>query len=48
LERGNSDSTELDIAKLGQLKDFPNGIAESEKDALKSRKYEEISFFEVL
>lgn len=35
LEQGNLDRNELDIAKAGQVKDFPNGIAECGTDALR-------------
>ncbi|GAB4854044.1 Valine--tRNA ligase, mitochondrial 1 [Ancistrocladus abbreviatus] len=35
LEEGNLDPTELAIAKEGQKKDFPNGIAECGADALR-------------
>lgn len=35
LEQGNLDSSKLDIAKSGQLKDFPNGRAECGTDALR-------------
>jgi valyl-tRNA synthetase len=35
LEEGNLDPKELAVAKEGQLKDFPNGIAECGADALR-------------
>ncbi|KAH9329698.1 hypothetical protein KI387_001806 [Taxus chinensis] len=35
LEQGNLDRNELEIAKAGQVKDFPNGIAECGTDALR-------------
>ncbi|GMH26346.1 hypothetical protein Nepgr_028189 [Nepenthes gracilis] len=35
LEQGNLDPAELDVAKEGQKKDFPNGIAECGADALR-------------
>lgn len=35
LEEGNLDPRELVIAKAGQKKDFPNGIAECGTDALR-------------
>ncbi|XP_048132008.1 valine--tRNA ligase, mitochondrial 1-like isoform X2 [Rhodamnia argentea] len=35
LEEGNLDPNELTVAKAGQVKDFPNGIAECGADALR-------------
>lgn len=35
LEEGNLDPSELAVAKEGQVKDFPNGIAECGADALR-------------
>lgn len=35
LEEGNLDPTELEVAKEGQRKDFPNGIPECGADALR-------------
>ena len=35
LEEGNLDPTELEVAKDGQRKDFPNGIPECGVDALR-------------
>lgn len=35
LEEGNLDPTELEVAKDGQRKDFPNGIPECGADALR-------------
>lgn len=35
LEEGNLDPSELVVAKEGQVKDFPNGIAECGADALR-------------
>lgn len=35
LEEGNLDPNELVVAKAGQVKDFPNGIAECGADALR-------------
>lgn len=35
LEEGNLDPSELKTAKEGQVKDFPNGIAECGADALR-------------
>lgn len=35
LDEGNLDPNELVIAKQGQVKDFPNGIAECGADALR-------------
>lgn len=35
LEEGNLDPKELSVAKAGQAKDFPNGIAECGADALR-------------
>uniref|UniRef100_A0A0C9S2L0 Valine--tRNA ligase, mitochondrial n=1 Tax=Wollemia nobilis TaxID=56998 RepID=A0A0C9S2L0_9CONI len=35
LEQGNLDRNELEIAKAGQVKDFPNGIPECGTDALR-------------